>query len=425
MFAGTLPVALCYTGSNERMRGDCVYYRGEPLDLMPTLNLTQIRSLLECTLSLAHPIDVARLVTAIQATQAVVPQILSRYDFRRNRFETAGVTAQEVIEEYAASHDPGRVRLDVLVGPQLKIQVIHYRGYDRLRVAMSRLLTDGEGFKHYLYLLAAAYDGQDLTTFINERSGRKILAYLRHPHRPLPPLQALPAEAPFPQMRGDIHHHQGETTISRVESRRLQRKARQQGVTLNAVLLAAYALALCTLTGKQHLVIPCQVDLRLHGPITAANVVQVANLTSEIPVPVTVHDFDTLADVVQRIQETVTHLQADLTYLTPLVELKRMSRALPPQLVRRLAGRYQETAAVSFANFGRVDQSRLRFDGNAVAQVTFAGAYHTMPYFQLTVSGYRDAWTLAFRMLGSEPDYQLGIKILKNVATQLTQWVQD
>ncbi|GEO67730.1 condensation domain-containing protein [Levilactobacillus spicheri] len=399
-----------------------MYYRGEPLDLVPTLNLTRIRPLLECTLSLTHPIDVARLTAAITATQTVVPQIMGRYDYRHNRFEVETATAADVVEEYTASHDPGRVQLDVLAGPQLKVQVIHHADYDRLRIAMGRSLTDGEGFKHYLYLLAAAYDGQDLTSFTNERSGRKILAYLRHPHRPLPQLQALPTDPPFPQLHGDVHHHQGEAVISRAESQRLQRQAKAHGVTLNAVLLAAYALALCTLTGKQHLVIPCQVDLRLHGPVSAANVVQVANLTSEIPVPITVHDFDTLGDVVQRIQATVTRLHTDLAYLTPLVEIKRMSRALPPQWVRRLAAKDHATAAVSFANFGRVDQSRLRFDGSAVTQVTFAGAYHTMPYFQLTVSGYREAWTLAFRMLGSEPDYQLGIKILKNVVTQLNQW---
>lgn len=399
-----------------------MYYRGEPLDLMPTLNLTRIRPLLECTLSLQHPIDVHRLKQAVTTTQTVVPQILGSYDYRWNRFNVVGATVDDVVEEHSAGHDPGRVRLDVLVGPQVKIQIIHHRDYDQLRIAMSRLLTDGEGFKHYLYLLAAAYDGQDLTSFTNERSGRKILAHLRHPHRPLPPMQVLTTQAPFPELRGDVHHHQGEATISKAESRRLQRQARAAGVTLNTVLLGAYALAVYTLTGQQHLMIPCQVDLRLHGPVTAANVVQVANLSSELPVPITVHDRDSLEDVVHRIQETVTQLHADLAYLTPLVELKRMSRALPPQWVRRLAGKYHATAAVSFANFGRVDQSRLQFDGSAVAQVTFAGAYHTMPYFQLTVSGYRDAWTLAFRMLGSEPDYQLGIKILKNVVTQLNQW---
>ena len=73
-------------------------------------------------------------------------------------------TLNQVIEEYTASHDPGRVQLDVLAGPQLKIQIIHHAGYDALRLAMSQLLTDGEGFKHYLYLLAAAYSGEDLTT---------------------------------------------------------------------------------------------------------------------------------------------------------------------------------------------------------------------------------------------------------------------
>lgn len=402
-----------------------VNYHGEPLDLMPTLNLTQIRPLLECTLSLTQPIDVARLQAAVQATKAVVPQIQGRYNFTWNRFEVDDdPQRQPVIEEYAASHDPERVRLDVLAGPQLKIQVIHHAGYDRVRLAMSRLLTDGEGFKHYLYLLSAAYAGDDLTNFVNERSGRRIVSYLRHPHRPLPnPSDLIQPTEPFPTLQGDIHHHHGEVLISRLETRRLQRKARQKGVTLNAVLLAAYALALATLTGNRHLVIPYQVDLRLHGPVAATNVVQVANLTSEMPIPITVRDFATLEDVVQQVQATLSDRHERLAYLTPLVEINRMSRAFPPQLVRHLASKYRPTAAISFANFGRIDQERLQFAGSRVSQVYFAGAYHSMPYFQLTASGYRDAWTLAFRMLGSEPDYQLGIKILKNVATQLTQWV--
>ncbi|GEO69154.1 NRPS condensation (elongation) domain-containing protein [Levilactobacillus acidifarinae DSM 19394] len=400
-------------------------YHGEPLDLMPTLNLTQIRPLLECTLSLTQPIDVDRLQAAVRATQTVVPQIQGRYNVTWNRFEVDEPSGQQpVIDEYPASHDPERVRLDVLAGPQLKIQVIHHAGYDRVRLAMSRLLTDGEGFKHYLYLLSAAYAGDDLTRFVNERSGRRLVSYLRHPHRPLPSLTDLmqPGD-PFPTLRGDVHHHHGETVISRLETQRLQRKARQSGVTLNAVLLAAYALALATLTGSRHLVIPAQVDLRLHGPVAATNVVQVANLTSEMPIPITVNELATLADVVQQVQATLSELHDQLAYLTPLVEINRMSRALPPQIVRRLASKYRPTAAVSFANFGRIDQARLQFAGSRVSQVYFAGAYQTMPYFQLTASGYRDAWTLAFRMLGSEPDYQLGIKILKNVATQLTQWV--
>lgn len=400
-------------------------YHGEPLDLMPTLNLAQIRPLLECTVSLTQPIDIERLRRAVRATRAVVPQIQGRYNVTWNRFEVGPHLQEPIIEEYPVSHDPERVQLDVLTGPQLKIQVIHDAGYDRLRLAMSRLLTDGEGFKHYLYLLSAAYAGEDLTHFVNERSGRRIVNYLRHPHRPLPALREFDqANEAFPTLNGDVHHHHGETVISRQEARQVQRKAKQQGVTLNAVLLAAYALALATLTGKQDLVIPYQVDLRLHGPVAAANVVQVANLTSEMPIAITVHDFDTIEDVVQQVQTTLSALHAQLAYLTPLVEINRMSRALPPQLVRRLASKYRPNAAISFANYGRIDQARLQFAGSRISQIYFAGAYRTMPYFQLTASGYRETWTLAFRMLGSEPDYQLGIKILKNVAWQLTQWVR-
>ena len=61
-------------------------YHGEPLDLMPTLDLAETYPLLECTLSLTHPIDVDRLKTAIATTQTVVPQVLGRYNLRWNRF---------------------------------------------------------------------------------------------------------------------------------------------------------------------------------------------------------------------------------------------------------------------------------------------------------------------------------------------------
>ncbi|HJE86928.1 MAG TPA: condensation domain-containing protein [Levilactobacillus hammesii] len=241
----------------------------------------------------------------------------------------------QVIEEFTAAHDPGRAALDVLAGSQLKIQVLHHPDYDALRLSMSRLLTDGEGFKHYLYLLAAAYDGQDLANFTNERSVRKILAHLRHPHRALPTLNGNSDET-FPRLQGDVHHHRGEATIPRVVSRRLRQRTQAENVTMNAVLLSAYALALFALTGESRLIIPYQVDLRLHGPVVATNVVQVANLTSEMPIPITVQAGDQLADVVQRTQATISQLRDELAYLPPLVELNRMSRALPPQLVRRL-----------------------------------------------------------------------------------------
>ncbi|WP_204120645.1 MULTISPECIES: condensation domain-containing protein [Levilactobacillus] len=399
-------------------------YHGEPLDLMPTLDLAETYPLLECTLSLTHPIDVARLKAAVATTQTVVPQVLGRYNLRWNRFEDAADSLDQVIEEIPAIHDPGRGNLDVLTGPQLKIQVIHHPAYDALRLSMSRLLTDGEGFKHYLYLLAAAYDGEDLANFINERSVRKILAHLRHPHRALPTLNGNSDET-FPSLQGDVHHHRGEATIPRVVSRRLRQRTQTENVTMNAMLLSAYALSLFALTGEKQLIIPYQVDLRLHGPVAASNVVQVANLTSEMPIPITVEDGDRLGDVVQRTQATISRLRDELAYLPPLVELNRMSRALPPQLVRRLAEKHRPQAAISFANFGHIDHTRLDFGGVAVTQIYFAGAYRTMPHFQLTVSVYHDAWTLAFRMLGSEPDYQLGIKILKNVVAQLTQWGRE
>jgi len=399
-------------------------FHGEPLDLMPTLDAAQTYPLLECTLSLTHPIDVTQLQAAVRTTQTVVPQIFSRYNFRWNRFEEAPATGAHVIEEYTVSHDPGRAQLDVLVGPQLKIQVIHMDDYDQLRLSMSRLLTDGEGFKHYLYLLAAAYAGQDLTNFTNERSVRKILAHLRA-QKSGPLTEPLQSNEAMPQFNGDIHHHRGEATIPQIESRRLRQKAKEQGVTMNAVLLAAYACALFTLTGERQLVIPYQVDLRLHGPVAATNIVQVANLTSEMPIPITVLEGEDFQEVVQRTQTTISQLREALAYLPPLVELSRMSRALPPEFVRRLVRKRHTNAAISFANFGHIDHTRLDFKGIAVTQIYFAGAYRPMPNFQLTVSIYHDTWTLAFRMMGSEPDYQLGIKILRNVATQLTQWARQ
>ncbi|MCF7522769.1 hypothetical protein L3X07_04175 [Levilactobacillus brevis] len=128
--------------------------------------------------------------------------------------------------------------------------------------------------------------------------------------------------------------------------------------------------------------IPYQVDLRLHGPVVATNVVQVANLTGEMLIPLTVQEGERLADIVSRTQTTISHLREELAYLPPLVQLSRMSRALPPELVRRLAGKHRAHAAISFANFGHIDHTRLNFGSLAVTQIYFAGAYRTMPTFK-------------------------------------------
>ena len=78
------------------------------MDLLPTFDVAQTYPLLECTLSLMQPVDVDRLKAAVVATQTVVPQVLGRYNLRKNRFEVDGLASDQVIEEFTASHDPGR-----------------------------------------------------------------------------------------------------------------------------------------------------------------------------------------------------------------------------------------------------------------------------------------------------------------------------
>ncbi|PWG00533.1 hypothetical protein [Levilactobacillus bambusae] len=400
-------------------------YRGEPLDILSTLDFQGRYPLMEAVVHLAHRLNIPRLKAAVTATASVVPEIYGGYSLKRNRFDTPKRDDLTVVQEYASFQDPERASLDLLAGPQLQVQVIHHDDADVLRIFISHLVTDGVGFKNYLYLLAAAYNGDDISTIRNDRSVRSILAGLKKRSHVEVDQEETEIASDWQPIPGGVHYHNGKITIGQRSFKRIEQASQTHDFSVEEVVLAAYAKAINVLTGKQRLQIPFPVNLRQFNPARFSDqTVQIANLTGQLLVSVQIHIYDTFDTILQRVHDTIETMIDQQQYLNVIPALQRLSRWATPDMMRRMIARNQPLRHVSFEAFGEVDANRFMFDQIPVAGVYLTDSFRTMPDFRLTMSSFNDSCTLSFRMLGSEQDYQQGLKVLNNMESTLTMWAQ-
>lgn len=142
----------CCTRSNRGYRAATAC---QSLDFVEASHSDRVYPFMYCHMEIAGHLDISRLKAAIQNSAYYVPEILYIYSFRRARFVDIGLTADDTVifEDNILGWDLSRK-------PQLQINIRRQGRQDIVIAGMSHILTDGEGFLQYLYLLASLYNGQ-------------------------------------------------------------------------------------------------------------------------------------------------------------------------------------------------------------------------------------------------------------------------
>lgn len=404
--------------------GLIVYYRGEALDFLNMLHTTGTAPLMCSRIVFSSQIDVERLKAAVLTSAQVVPEIFGHYQVDRNRFVVTDQPVNQVIQEVQSPYSPENTDFDFTNGPQLRLFIIHHGDYDVLQAFMSHLLTDNRGFKEYLYLLAQAYNEEDLTNLHNERRLRPIITRIqRQFSRPRGRAPMVTGMVKLPHYPGINLRHGGHVMLSSTQFMRVRRVAKAQDVGISEAILAAYAKALQVLTGHTTVTLPCPIDLR-RFTAEAEDVTQVANLT--VNVFLTIHvDIDApFNDLVKQVHDLLTVERTRVAFLYRLSNLQKMNHTMPITVMRKMTNRWLPQPALRYTNFGVIDQQRLRFHGLSVVNCVFSGAFHPSPTMEIAASTFAGTCTLSFNSTGSERDYQLSMKILENIQAQLLVWAQ-
>ncbi|MFD1420428.1 hypothetical protein [Lactiplantibacillus songbeiensis] len=401
-----------------------MYYRGEVLDFVNMLMTDTTVPLMRSRIVFSSKIDVERLKAAVLASAQIVPEIFAQYQADHNRFEVTSQQVDDLVVEAQSPYSPENFAFNLTTGPQLQLFVIHHDQYDVLQAYMSHLLTDGVGFKEYLYLLAQAYNHDDLAAISNERRLRPVITKLqRQFHRPRAHADLPLNTVQLPHYQGINLRHIGHIMLTSKQFMRVRQVAKAQDVGISEAILAAYAKALQVLTGHTTITLPCPINFR-HFTTAEANVTRIANLTGTVYLNIKVDVDAPFTALVQHVHDLLATERAHAAFLYRLTNLQKMNHAMPVGVMRKMANRWLAHQPLTYTNFGVVDQEKLQFHGLNVVNCVFSGAFRPTPAMEIAASTFAGTCTLSFNSIGSERDYQLGMKILENIQAQLLVWSQ-
>ncbi|MDC7286853.1 VTT domain-containing protein [Blautia schinkii] len=389
----------------------------EGLDFVEAAHRQRVYPFIYCHMEFDGDLDISRLQSAIARSCLYVPEVLYTYDFTRGCFVDKGFTASDTVC-YASD----LLQWELEKKPQLQIVVNEEE--KKIIIGMSHILTDGEGFLQYLYLLSFLYSGH--TPIPPLKNCREISPVLDNIHIGRPTEQTRRhRRVTVPPLRENSKGHQHFCLSSRIlpkDFSAIYYKSKKQNVTLNDVFLAAYARVISRLHGLQIVVIPCPADLRRYSPMMDR--LSIANMTGiyrKIVVEIAPqHSFrDTLLQV---------HIEMELQKsrrrcfvgIRPLnYAFHRMSR---PVLAQSIKYSYR-LFPVSYTNFGKIDHTKLAFKDCKMKGCFMTGTYRLPPDFQLSISTYQNVCTLNCTLIGQDGDDIIGQQILDDVKNEMLEWV--
>ncbi|MFC6181292.1 hypothetical protein [Lactiplantibacillus daowaiensis] len=402
-----------------------MYYRGEALDFVNMLLTDTAVPLMRSRLVFSSKIDIERLKAAVLSSAQIVPEIFAHYQADHNRFEVTNQQVDDLVIEAQSPYSPENFDFNFNTGPQLRLFVIHHDQYDVLQAFMSHLLADSVGFKEYLYLLAQAYNHDELTELQNERRLRPIITKMQRQFQRPRNRADLPGNAvKLPHYQGINLRHVGHIMLTSKQFMRVRQVAKAQDVGISEAILAAYAKALQVLTGHTTITLPYPINFRHFTP-AVENVTRVANLTGMVYLNIKVDVDAPFAALVQHVHDLLAVERAHAAFLYRLVNLQKMNHTMPVGLMRKFTQRWLAQQPLTYTNFGVVDQQKLHFHGLTVVNCVFSGAFRPTPAMEIAASTFAGTCTLSFNSIGSERDYQLGMKILENIQAQLLVWSQS
>lgn len=404
-------------------------YSGEPLNVLHTIGLDTLYPIIRCKIEFANRLDQAKFINALTAVTKIVPEVLCKYKLATNSFESVTQEAADVIRVNLDDPDADAMSFDLMNEPQLRIYWNTFAGKDRLTFYMSHILTDGAGFKQFIYLLAQAYsDGpQSIAQITNQSDIEWLMKLVKKAHRTAQhgtdhPDAAL--ELPKLAKVGPDYRAVGSIKLDQKLVAALSKKAHTDGVTLNDVFMSAFGRAIQRYDDVPRISLACPTDMRQFEQSKSKTIRQIANLTSRYNLSIPASLDESFNVLVQRVHRNMTANKNEQQCFDSITDLLTNYQKYPLTKLQQIVEENYHVREIAYTNFGIVNSQRLVFSGSLVENITLTGSFRKAPMFQVAVATYNDATTLAFNMIGTKNEYNFGLAVTRSMADMLKLYVQ-
>lgn len=411
--------------------------KAQPFDCMQYFYGAVQEPLIRCLVQFNGHLNESTLKRAVDLSIGAIPLIACCFDEKAHCWRKHGFTADSIVHLIEARSDDGSAARKLLLSsidrtcePQLKIILLRDEKSDTLCMIINHMVSDGGGFKEYLYLFADLYSKceKDLGYHaelkpLGKRNLNQLLKNLSFMQKLGILFSKAPSHKPDPAMILPI---KGDPSSPILVIRRIKKErfdqirsfAKSSHASVNDMLLAAYIRALHRVTGCAGLTVPCPVDLRKYK--NAGQTCGICNLTANYSCHVDIASDEPFGYTLKKISGQMrAQKESDACLKGPML-YHMMFHILPFGTVRKLFYKISPVPVTSYTNLGIINADRFRFGNLAVEDAFISTAVKHVPYFQLSISTYGGCCTFTSSLYGTKEDGKNVKKFLSQVENELS-----
>lgn len=410
--------------------------KARPFDCMQYFYGAVQEPLIRCFVRFDGYLNEKSLKQAVDLSINAVPLIACCFDEKAHCWRKHGFTADNIIH-FIEVHDDNTVSvrklllssIDRTCEPQLKIFLIRGEKFDTLCVIINHMVSDGGGFKEYLYLLADLYSKfekdanyQITSQPCGKRNLNQLLKNLSFKEKWKLLCSKTSSYKPDPAM---ILTNKGDSANPIIVIHRIKKEqftqiinfSKNNHVSVNDVLLTAYIRVLHKNTKCTNITVPCPVDLRKYKKENQP--CGICNLTSNYTCHVDITSEEPFGETLKKISPQMQAQKKSNACLKGPLLYHMIFHILPFGTVRKLFYKISPVPVTSYTNLGIINADKFSFGSLSVEDAFISTAVKHVPYFQLSVSTYGGCCTLTSSLYGTEEDRKNVYDFLIQVGNEL------
>lgn len=381
-------------------------------------------------------IDENLLRKAVNLSINAVPLITCVFDEEKFLWKQGDFNANDIVRVVDANECEDDTKwltteLDSTCEPQLKIIVVRQSKHDKMFLIINHMITDGCGFKNYLYLLCYLYNKceKDNDCKYNNKALRK--QSLRQISRNFSIYKkwkilssklnvSMPPESFKFSLAGDSDNAVVLTrNIDKDSFGNIKKYAKQKGASINDIIITAYVREIFRKLGTSEITIPCPVDLRKFKK--KKQICGICNLTGLYSCTIKVSDGETFDETLHKVTEQMNAQKSSTACMKLPMLLNILYHIVPLRILMKKFSNMRMTPFITYTNLGVIDEKRLCFGSHTVENAYITTAIKKNPYFQLSVSTFKCSCTLSTSLFATEEDMTLVKEILDNIKNELNK----
>lgn len=409
------------------IRNNELVLKAEPFDVMQYYYSSVQIPVIRCCIYFDGKIDVDKLKRAIHQLTVSYPILKCVFNINKRIWTDGNFSEEDILsiihQEHKNGTDINSYLYSPIIGidPSFKVNLIRRAENDFICVTVSHLLCDGRGFERMLYKLSDLYsDGMQETCNTN-RSFQQVTKGISTTERmKILVSKSMKEESdekhvlPFTGTDGKpnliIRQLSGDDFAN------IGKYAKDHNASINDILLAAYCKALYDMFKWDTISLPCPVDLRRFSKSSSTCI---CNLTGDYICTIHLDCKDSLCSILKKVSFQMKKQKNSYHCLKGPMLYHSFYHLIPLHLLMSLFPRIAPVPVLSYTNVGILDLNKLVFYGTDTTDAYISTAMKPVPYFQLTVSTFKEICTLSCCTFAQKNDLSMVNKLMDLIQTNL------